>query len=121
MALIPESNIPPRIYHNNDPDGIFALWKTLVDQVSEDEREEAQNFQEIVDPDTCPPDFVDLMLKHLGNPFVGIVLTESQKRKLIKLLIPIYKQKGTGEGIVNATRFLTGLLIDLINPHGDLS
>ena len=116
---IKESEILPFIYYNNDPDQIVNLWKSIVDVFTLAERDYAKNYQEIVDPDTCPSEFVDLMLVHLGNPFVGIVLTETQKRKLVRLLIPIYKQKGTGEGIVNATRFLTGLLLTLINPHGE--
>lgn len=115
---ISESELAPRIYHLNDPDEIFQLWKDIVSSFATTERTQAQLFQEIVDPDTCPSNFVNILLRHLGNPFVNITLTETQKRKLVKFLLPIYKQKGTEVGIVNAIRFLTGLEVDLIDPHG---
>jgi hypothetical protein len=48
------------------------------------------------------------MLIDLGNPF-ECPLTDIEKRKLVKLLIPIYLQKGTCNGIVNVVRFLLNL------------
>lgn len=116
--MIEEKNLVPRTYHINDPDGIFDLWTQMVDFTSAGERSYAELYQEIFDPDTAPPIFVELMLKSLGNPFTSIYLTLTQKRKLVKLLIPIYKQKGTERGLVNAIRFLTGILIEVIDPHG---
>lgn len=113
-----EKNLPPRIYHTNDPDGIFALWRELVDKLALDENAEALLFQEIFDPDTAPMVFVELMLRNLGNPFTNIYLTDTQKRKLVKLLVPIYRQKGTLRGVFNAIRLLTGIVTDIIDPHG---
>lgn len=118
MTVDNVKNIPPRIYHNNDPDGVFQLWKDLTGQVYSSEIESIEAFQEIIDPDTAPEVFVDLMLANLGNPFKSVSLTLTQKRKLVRLLIPIYKQKDTERGIVNAIRFLTGIEVDLIDPYG---
>lgn len=115
---IEEKNLMPRTYYTNDPDGIFGLWRDLTEKVTTDERNFAVLFQDLFDPDKAPPIFIELMLKSLGNPFTSIYLTLNQKRKLVKLLIPIYKQKGTERGLVNAIRFLTGILIDIIDPHG---
>lgn len=112
-----ENNIPPRIYHENDPDGVFALWKEMVQQTADDERAQSALFEEIADPDTTPAQYLDLMLKSLGNPFARVYLTELQKRKLVKLLIPMYRQKGIGKGIVNAFRFLTGIEVEIVDPH----
>ncbi len=114
-----ESNIPPRIYHLNDPDGIFDLWKRMVDQTADDERAQAVLYQDIIDPDVTPSQYLDLMLKSLGNPFVRVYLTDLQKRKLVKLLIPIYRQKGIGKGIINAFRFLTEIVVEIIDPHAN--
>lgn len=118
MTDCPEKNIPPRIYHVQDPDKIFELWKELVCITATGERSYAELFQDLFDPDKAPMPFVELMLISLGNPFKAIILTDSQKRKLVKLLIPIYKQKGTAIGIINAVRFLLGIEIDIIDPHG---
>lgn len=111
-------NLPPRIYHANDPDGIFAFWKKVVQNFMTSEREFARNFLKIYDPDQAPAIFVELMLRNLGNPFNKVFLTLTQKRKLVKLLMRIYRQKGTARGIINAVRFLTGIIVDIIDPHG---
>jgi phage tail-like protein len=63
---------------------------------------------EIIDPDTAPESFVDAMLLDLGNPFT-FELTVSQKRKLVKLLVAIYKLKGTAKGIIDVVRFFCGI------------
>jgi len=114
-----EKNLPPRIYHQNDSDGIIELWKSLVDTMTEEFRDEITNYDEIVDPDTAPIDFVEMILSQLGNPFDDYPLTDTQKRKLAKLLIPMYNQKGLGKekGIVTAARFLLNMELEIIDPH----
>ena len=111
-------NLPPAIYHANDPDGIFALWQKLVQEFMDGERVFGKNFLKIFDPDSAPAIFVELMLRNLGNPFNKVFLTLTQKRKLVKLLMRMYRQKGTARGIINAVRFLTGIIVDIIDPHG---
>ncbi len=113
-----ERNIPPKIYHTNDTDGIVELWKNLVEETTDGERDQAAAFQEIVDPDTAPMPFVELLLASLGNPFKSVYLTDLQKRKLARLLIPMYRQKGTARGIINAVRFLLGIELEIEDPHG---
>ncbi|PIR19811.1 MAG: hypothetical protein COV45_09155 [Deltaproteobacteria bacterium CG11_big_fil_rev_8_21_14_0_20_47_16] len=114
-----EKNLPPKIYHQNDPDNILDLWKTLASQISDDFRSFIAAYDELVDPDTSPMIFVELMLRQLGNPFRSYPLTDTQKRKLVKLLIPMYNQKGLGKekGIVTAARFLLGMEVEIIDPH----
>lgn len=63
---------------------------------------------EIIDPDTAPEDFVDAMLVDLGNPF-EFPLTLSQKRRLSKALMLIYRLKGTDVGIAAVVRFFVGV------------
>ncbi len=114
-----EKNLPPRIYHQNDPDGILNLWKTLAGSVSDEFRTFVAAYDELIDPDTAPTLFVELMLRQLGNPFRSYPLTDKQKRKLVKLLIPMYNQKGLGKekGIVTAARFLLGMEVEIVDPH----
>lgn len=101
-----------------DPDGIFALWRQIVTAFAATEKAMAESYLKIFDPDQAPEIFVKLMLKNLGNPFNKVFLTLTQKRKLVKALIPIYRQKGTRRGIINAVRFLTGIIVDIVDPHG---
>lgn len=114
-----EKNILPRIYTIHDVDGIIDLWKEIMGEFVSGEDSFLSAFQEIIDPDTAPLDFVEIMLAQLGNPFKQVVLTDTQKRKLVKYLIPIYRQIGIDYGIVNATRFLTGLEVQIADPHAN--
>lgn len=111
-------NLPPKIYHANDPDEIFAFWRSLVEKMQIDEKAYGQDYLKIFDPDQAPEVYVDLMLRNLGNPFTEIFLPLEQRRKLVKTLIPIFRQKGTARGIVNAVRFLLGIIVEITDPHG---
>ncbi len=68
-------------------------------------------FSHIFDPDLAPEDWLDAILADLGNPFT-FPLVEIDKRRLIRVLVDIYRQKGTCKGIVNAVRFFLGLEVD---------
>jgi phage tail-like protein len=77
-------------------------------------------FTDILDPAIAPLEFIDAMLCDLGNPFDFEDLSEIDKRRLIDVLVAIYKQKGTGVGIINAVRFFVGVevTIDAFNATG---
>lgn len=72
---------------------------------------EIDTFPDALDPDFAPEAFVDAMLADLKNPF-DFDLSEIDKRRLVQILIPIRKQKGTDVGIANAVRFFMGLEIE---------
>lgn len=76
-------------------------------------------WTDIIDPDKAPELFVDAILCDLGNPF-QFDLTLTEKRKLVRILVPIYKQKGTGVGLINAVRFFLGIevTINALNTEG---
>lgn len=84
------------------------LLLTLIDE-----------WTEIVDVDTAPEPFLDAMLVDLGNPF-DFDLSEIDKRRLLRVLLDIYQQKGTAVGIVNVVRFFLGLevTVDVYNRTG---
>ncbi len=80
---------------------------------------EKDRFETILDIDTAPEAFVDAILLDLGNPFT-FNLTLNEKRKLAKILVPIYQQKGTKDGIRNAVRFFLGFdVVDIITVLGE--
>lgn len=117
------------------PDGrSFELLDMLPDMnLSEDETRDLEAFvkcfQEvtnvllcdvdewttILDPDAAPESFVDAMLLDLGNPF-AFDLGLNDKRRLIRVLVPIYQEKGTEEGIINAIRFFLGIEVTINYP-----
>lgn len=69
-------------------------------------------WTDIIDPDRAEEIFLDAMLVDLGNPF-EFDLTINQKRKLIRILVAIYRQKGTAIGIVNVVRFFLGIEVEV--------
>lgn len=78
-------------------------------------------WTDIIDIDLAPEPFLDAILQDLGNPFADCIadLDEDGKRRLARVLISIYKQKGTAQGIINAVRFFLGIEItlDVINAR----
>jgi phage tail-like protein len=72
-------------------------------------------WTDIIDIDLASEQFLDAILQDLGNPFADCIadLDEDGKRRLTRVLISIYKQKGTEAGIINAVRFFLGLEITL--------
>lgn len=71
-------------------------------------------WTEIIDIDLAPENFLDAILRDLGNPFdfVG-ELSLNDKRKLARILVSIYKQKGTEPGVINAIRFFLNVEVEL--------
>lgn len=69
-------------------------------------------FSNIYDIDRAPEPFVDLILADLGNPF-RFDLDLNKKRRLAKILVDIYRLKGTKVGIIDAVAFFLGLEIDI--------
>jgi hypothetical protein len=53
----------------------------------------------------------------LGNPF-DFDLEEIDKRRLLRVLVQVYREKGTIPGIVNVVRFFLGLTITIRNSIG---
>lgn len=80
---------------------------------------EIDEWTQIIDIDLAPEPFLDAILQDLGNPFVDCIadLTVNDKRRLARILISIYKQKGTDVGVINAIRFFLGIetTLDIIN------
>lgn len=72
----------------------------------------------ILDVDIAPEAFVDAMLAELGNPF-PFALSLTDKRRLAHILIAIYQQKGTPDGIVDTVRFFMGLDITITAYDGE--
>ncbi len=65
-------------------------------------------WPDILDPDIAPEEFVDAMLCDMGNPFT-FDLSLADKRRLLRVLVDIYKEKGLAVGMENAVRFLLGI------------
>ena len=101
--------------HTQDVSGDLEKTCSIMQDVIDVMLWKVSAFSDIWDVDDAPIEHVRAMLADLGNPF-DIDFTEAQERKLLELLVPIYKQKGTEAGIINLARFFAGLEITDIVP-----
>jgi phage tail-like protein len=75
-------------------------------------------FTDILDPDLAAEPVLDLMLGELGNPF-AFDLSVVDKRRLLNVLVAMYREKGTARGIINAIRFFLRLEVQITAYAGE--
>lgn len=112
------------LHQRDDTDGTGDLVKlfTALQEVLDRLLEDVDAFVlELVDIDQLREDFLDNLLYDLGNPFQGIfALTANKKRRLAAILVQIYREKGTCQGIVNAVLFFLEVsLSGCLQPYAD--
>ncbi len=67
----------------------------------------------LLDPAETPEDFLNLLLLHLGwNLKIG--LSTLQKRKILPILVDLYRIKGTDPGIVEALSRFLGIPVEIL-------
>ena len=93
---------------DEDASGDFLKFTGALQEILDLLLCEIDRWTDILDPDLAAEQFLDCMLDDLGNPF-DFDLTVTDKRRLIRILVSIYKQKGTSPGIVNVVRFFLGI------------
>lgn len=73
-----------------------------------------------MDPDRASDDQIDGLLADLGNPFAWaeLELTALERRRLLRLLVPIYQAKGTAAGIEDTIRLLLGAVCTVVPAAG---
>lgn len=72
-------------------------------------------FPLLLDPDTAPDDWLDLFLFDAGNPF-NFELAAVDKHRLLTVLGPLYRLKGTDPGVIDAIRFFLGIEVTITTP-----
>lgn len=109
----------PVLNRRDDATGDLArfvgCWQEVVDLLLA----EIDRFPAILDPDFADESWLDLMLYDLGNPF-PFALDASGKRRLLRVLVDIYREKGTAIGIINAVRFFVGVEVVVLVVSTDL-
>jgi len=74
-------------------------------------------FTDQWDPDKATDEQIAAMLYDMGNPFAEwteLDLTPNEQRKLLRILIEIYKSKGTAWGIEQTVFFLLGEVVTCV-------
>jgi len=105
---------------NRDEDASLDLYRFIkcLQEITNLNLTSVDRWTNILDPDLAPENYLDAMLADLGNPF-DFELDVTQKRKLIKILLAIYKQKGTAVGIINVIRFFLGIEVEIETATGE--
>lgn len=103
----------PQLNRQEDVVGDLARFIAVLQEVTNVMLCEIDSLSEIIDPDFADAQYLDAMLIDMGNPFDFVELEEIDKRRLIQTLVPIYKLKGTEEGIISTILFLLGLSVTL--------
>lgn len=108
----------PMLNRREDQTGDLRRFLLCLQEVTELLLADVDRFTDILDPDIAPEPFVDAMLGDLGNPF-PFDLSLPDKRRLLNVLVAVYREKGTGVGIKNAIRFFLGLEVEIQSYAGE--
>jgi len=103
----------PRHNRRSDATGDLRRFIACLQEVADLLLAEADRYPDVFDLERAPEDFLDLILRDLGDPF-PFDLDGLGKRRLASVLIEMYRQKGTAAGIENAIRFFLGIDITAI-------
>jgi phage tail-like protein len=108
----------PAMNRREDETGDLRNFLACLQEVTDLLLHDVDRFSDILDPDVAPEPFLDLMLLDLGNPF-AFDLSAVDKRRLLNVLVAIYREKGTAAGMRNAIRFFLGLEVEIIAYRGE--
>ncbi len=106
----------PKYNRRADSSGDLSHFISCLQEVTDFLLTSIDLFPQIFDLERAPEEFLDLMLQDLGNPF-PFELDELDKRRLASVLIDLYRQKGTIQGIRIAIRFFLGIEIEDITAY----
>lgn len=108
----------PALNRREDDTGDLRRFLACLQEVTDLLVHDVDRFTDILDPDLAPEPFLDVMLLDLGNPF-PFDLVAADKRRLLNVLVAVYREKGTAVGIKNAIRFFLGLEVEIVAYSGE--
>ena len=98
----------PKHNRRDDTTGDLLRFISCLQEVTDLLLADLDRWPDIFDLERAPAPFLDLILQDLGNPF-PFDLDVRGKRRLAAVLVEMYRQKGTAQGIKNAVRFFLGI------------
>jgi phage tail-like protein len=108
----------PELNRREDQTGDLRRFFACLQEVTDLVLHDIDRFTDLLDPDLAPEPVLDLMLGELGNPF-AFDLSVVDKRRLLNVLVAMYREKGTARGITNAIRFFLGLEVQITAYAGE--
>lgn len=98
----------PNHNRRDDTTGDLLRFIACLQEVTDLLLADVDRWPDIFDLERAPEAFLELILQDLGNPF-PFELDVLGKRRLAAVLVEMYRQKGTAQGIKNAVRFFLGI------------
>lgn len=108
----------PELNRREDQTGDLRRFLLCLQEVTDLVLHDIDRFTDLLDPDLAPEPVLDLMLGELGSPF-AFDLSVVDKRRLLNVLVAMYREKGTARGIANAIRFFLGLEVQITAYAGE--
>lgn len=103
----------PRKNRDEDILGELEKFIAILQDVADLELCAIDRWTDILDVDLATEPYLDAMLADVGNPFTSFDLEVEEKRRLLRVLVAIYQQKGTGVGIINVVRFFLDIEVTI--------
>jgi len=103
----------PEINRREDANQDLEVFVGIFQEITNLLLSLVDRWSDIIDLDLAGEGFLDAMLVDLGNPFSEFDLTTIDKRRLLRVLVSMYKLKGTPIGIVDVVRFFLGIEITI--------
>lgn len=105
----------PRHNRRDDVTGDLHRFISCLQEVTDLLLSDLDAFPDVFDLERAPEAFLDAILQDLGNPF-AFELDVLARRRLAAVLVDMYQQKGTAQGLRNAIRFFLGIEVRAISP-----
>lgn len=118
MGLRNEELLPDYNFRIDSTQDLERFTNEVLQPVLDLACAEAERWIDQQSIDTMDSKTINALLGDLGNPFrVAYTLTLERRRLLALVLIDIYQAKGTGPGLIDLVRALTGIeIIAIVSP-----
>jgi len=118
MTLELEKLLPAYNFRIDDSGDLNRVINEIFQPVLDLACAEAERWVEQQDLDTMDSQTINALLRDLGNPFEAVFGETLNRRKLLaRVLIDIYKSKGSEPALVDVIRAITGIdVVSIISP-----